>query len=100
VASEVARFKVNGELYEMSPGDFTAVDAGDFRRQMGISLGEAFSSGQADIDIVAALVWLVRRRTNRGLAFRAVAETITYDSIEPADDTEPAPAADPMDPEG
>lgn len=97
MADEATAFKVAGVRYEISPNDFTAAEAGDFRRELGFSLGEAFSAGSADLDVIAGLVWLIRRRTVKGLGYRQVAESITYADIEADDGTEVV--GDELDPE-
>jgi hypothetical protein len=79
--------ELGDKRYEARFGDFTAVDAGDFRQAVGFPLAAVFS-GQAafDIDVVAGLVWLLRRRKAKGLAYRAVAAEVTYDNFTVVDD--------------
>lgn len=90
-------FRVAGAGYEVDYNTLTAVDAGDFRRVVGIPLVHAFRNG-ADLDVIAALVWLVRRRGQRGLTYEEVAESINYGNVE-FDTDEAAEAKDPNSPE-
>lgn len=84
-------FVAAGTRYDIRFDDLTAADAGDFRRTVGMPLVAAFQEGTTDLDVIAGLVWLVRRRGQRGLAYAAVAESLTYGNVDMADDgTEPA----------
>ena len=67
--------------YEIDMKDLSGVDVLDARKVLGIGLVQAASQGM-DIDVVAVLVWLVRRRASKGLAFNAVADTINYGNVD------------------
>lgn len=79
-----------GAKYQIRMSDLTAADAGLFRKTLGIPLSAAFQEGNADIDVIAGLVWLVRRRANPTLAYASVAETLNYGNIEVGGKAEPA----------
>lgn len=66
--------------YEIDMKDLSGVDILDTRKILGVGLIQAATSG-IDIDVASVLVWLVRRRGNKGLAFQAVAATINYGNL-------------------
>ena len=72
--------QVDGKEYRLDRRQMTANDARDFRGAVGVPLTKVIAEGSWDVDIVAGIVWLVRRRTERTLAYQTVAEGITYDS--------------------
>lgn len=81
------RLTIAGQAHEFRVGEYTAVEARLFRREMGVSLQKVFRDGDVDLDIIAALWWLQRRRDNPKLTFEDVAERFTYDDlVAPADD--------------
>lgn len=74
-------------MYKIDPKDITASDVGDLLSQGGPDLDAIFTGkGSQGTRAIAALVWVVRRRGNRGLAFRAVADHINFDNIDMAPD--------------
>lgn len=81
---------VDGTNYTVRIKDLSAIDAKDFRAAVGVSLGEAMTGTSVDLDIIAGLVWLVRRKRERGLPYLKVAKEISYgtevDVNEPSDD--------------
>lgn len=72
--------EVDGKEYRLDRRQMTANDAKDFRAAVGVSLNQVLMEGSMDVDVVAGIVWLVRRRRDRTLAYATVAEAITYDS--------------------
>jgi hypothetical protein len=86
-------FKVTSGQYAASYSfeveDFTATELLAFRQQLEISL-EAVLSGDEHpgLYVLAGLVWLQARRRAKGLAFNAVADTITARNVEEADTVE------------
>ena len=84
MADDAISFVAAGVRYDVRFDDLTAADAGDFRRAVGMPLVSAFKDGNTDLDAIAGLVWLVRRRGQRGLAFASVAETLTYGNVDMA----------------
>lgn len=81
MADAIIRTTIDGVHYDLDLGDITALDAKDFRREVGIPLAAAMSEAEGvDIDVIAGLVWLVRRKTERGLSYTDVASTITFNS--------------------
>jgi hypothetical protein len=105
-----AQFTIDGEQYKVTMGDLTALDVGALRKQTGKSfpslLSELFSD-DADIDTIAAVLWLARR-VNGGepdLTFAEVAAETGYDvitklSAEPASEDDEGKSPEVMDPEG
>jgi hypothetical protein len=81
-------FRINAGPYEgnyaLDLGDITANDVGDLLAQQGPDL-DAILVGDAakGTRLIAALVWVVRRRGNRGLTYRAIADHITINIVEP-----------------
>lgn len=92
----VIAFAIAGENYTVNYAHLTAVDAGDFRRAVGIPLAAAFKEGVADIDVIAGLVWLVRRAGDRTLTYEKVAATVNYGNV---DFDQAADEGDPNSPE-
>jgi len=74
------RLRVDGKLYVFAVDEASADDAGALRRATGMSLnGLLHAAGEdMDIDVVAAFVWLVRRRDEPRLRYEAVAKEIGY----------------------
>jgi hypothetical protein len=56
-------------------------------------------SNQPDLDVVAGLVWIVRRRTEPGLTYDDVAGVMTYGDLLVEHDGTGETADDPTDPE-
>ena len=80
--------------YQVDLADLNGVDSRDFRGAIGISLAEVVGNGGGDLDTLAALVWLTRRKSNKALPFQAVAEHINYGNVE-----QTAADADPVEPD-
>jgi|GEM_PF-3863611 hypothetical protein len=57
--------------------DFTALEARDFRREMGVGLISAFTDSP-DLDTLAGVLWLKRRQTDPKVTFETVAGGLTY----------------------
>lgn len=97
-------FRVTGGPYEgrysVDLVDLSAVDSRDFRQAIGTPLSEVVAAGGGDLDVLAALVWLTRRRGNRGLPFAAVADHLTYGNVEQVDADDSVESPDPTTPEG
>lgn len=88
-----------GQVYNLTARDFTALDDLAIYRTTGATLMQIFSGG-ATLFTVAALVW--RYRVGRGeedLTYEQVAATFTYDSIESVSD-EPRAGGPPEAPGG
>lgn len=91
---------VDGEEYIIRFEDFTALDSREFRREMGMSLAQAFTT-DPDLDMVAGLLWLHRRKTEPKLKYEDVAKKLTYLNIEVEDpDPDADGSADPAGSEG
>lgn len=86
-------------VYTLDLHDITANDVGDLLSQHGPDLDEILTGGAArGTRAIAALVWVVRRRGNKGLAYRAVAEHVTLDIVDTVDDDDKESAEKSLDP--
>ena len=68
---------VNKTNYLIRFEDFNALEAREFRREMGSGMAAAFTD-TPDLDTIAALLWLHRRKTSPKLKFDDVAKELTY----------------------
>jgi hypothetical protein len=87
--------------YRIAVTDLTASDVGDLLNAGGPDLDELLfgGGGKPGTRAIAGLVWVVRRRGNKGLAFRAVSDTINMGVIEAIQEPEgDATASGSMDP--
>lgn len=71
---------IDGEDHTWRMGDFTAIDARDYRFAVGSRLVEAFIS--PDLDAVAGLLWLAKRRTDPTVSYDDVAGGLSYDAVD------------------
>lgn len=76
---------VDGKEYVIRFEDFNALEAREFRREMGAGLAAAFSDSP-DLDTIAGVLWLHRRKTNPKLKFDEVAKELTYFNFDVVDD--------------
>lgn len=92
-ASPALQITVDGETFVIEMENLTARDAREFRHAVGVSLAQAMYEGSADLDVVAGLIWLVKRKRDPRLRFADVERSITYGSdLEVSDgDTEEKP---------
>ena len=74
------RITHNETEYLIPLGSLSAIDSKDFRKATGVSLAQVIAEGSGDIDTMAALVWLHRRKRDRSLTFAQVAQEFKYDS--------------------
>lgn len=85
-----------GETYTVRHVDMTAIDARDFRRAVGERLVTVFAGTLgADLDVIAGLLWLTRRRDEPHLTYEQVAEDLRYADLEAVDQTTEAAEVDP-----
>lgn len=75
------RLTIDGQRQEFRLGDYNAIEARLFRREMGQSLQRVFRENDVDIDVIAALWWLQVRRTKPQATFEDVAGEFTYDDL-------------------
>ena len=74
---------IDGVRYEFRHTEVSAVDTGELRRATGMSFRKLMESAKsdADIDVIAALVWLSRRQNGEpDVAYDTVAASIGYGS--------------------
>ena len=75
----IVRVTVGDDTYDIDFGALTAPDAKEFRKAVGIPLAAVLSGAQdGDIDVIAGLVWLARRKDEPALTYEQVAATISY----------------------
>ncbi len=73
---------VDGRKTLIRPGSFTGREVKDFRGEVGFAPTRAFAEpGLMDIDIIAAFVWIERRRLKPTLTYDDVLDSINYDNI-------------------
>lgn len=93
--SSVVRATVDGVDYDLDFSDLNAIDAKDFRREVGIPIASVLTGGvDADLDVIAGLVWLARRKNEPSLTYTAVAESISFTSdldLNAVEEAEPDP---------
>lgn len=78
---------VDGKQYVIRFEDFNALEAREFRRELGSGLAAAFND-TPDLDTIAGVLWLHRRKTNPKLKFDEVAKELTYFNFDVVDDDE------------
>ena len=89
--------------------NFDGADVRDFRNVVGFAPARAFSEpGLMDLDVMAAMVWLTRRKLSPQTTYDSLLKSITYDNAEVTFDYRDAnddgtedddEGADPADPE-
>lgn len=94
--TSVVRVSCDGTTYDIDFTDLTAIDAKDFRREVGIPLMSVLSNQeQPDLDVIAGLIWLARRKGEPTLTFTEVATAINWSSDVDLLETQQAEAATP-----
>jgi len=77
--------------YGIDLADITANDVGDLINQGGPDLDSVLAQqGAIGLRVIAGLVWIVRRRGSKGLAYRAVADHVNMSIFEPVEEGETA----------
>lgn len=83
VAKTRTVFTINGDPFDIELDDISARESREFRMVLGFSVADALERiAKGDLEAIAALVWLKRRRDQVGLDFDKVAEGITYKSFD------------------
>lgn len=91
----VLRMTVDGTTHNLRVNEISALDAAALRRATGMSFAAVMRAAQddADIDVVAALIWLARRQNGEEhLTYETVAADLDYGAeldFEEAKDTDP-----------
>lgn len=92
--SPALEITVDGKQYVIRFEDFNALEAREFRREMGSGLAAAFAD-TPDLDTIAGVLWLHRRKTHPKLKFEDVARELTYHNFEvDTDDDDDDPEED------
>lgn len=82
----VAVTLADGTAHQVRLGSVTGSDAKLFRAQVGTGLLEAIAGGALDLDTIAGLVWLSRRRGGeRSLPYQTVADTLAWEHVDRVD---------------
>lgn len=86
--------------YSLNWGDLTASDIGDVVAAGGPDLDAILFTKTAPMGTrgFAALVWIVKRRANKGLAYRMVADTINPTNVRDVEEPDAAGTAGLPDP--
>lgn len=94
---------VEGKRYEIEVMDLNGLEWRDMKRETGLSEANLLRGAllePADIEAVAAFVWVWRRREQPKLAYDDVLRTINLRVLIPEDAEEPAGDEAPTDPPG
>lgn len=94
----IIRVEHDGQVYDLDINDVNGLEGREFRQKVGRSLKGAFydaTQGELDdLEPIAGLLWLVKRREDPSLDYDKVLETLTYGSIKD-DDYKPEVSPDP-----
>lgn len=98
-AGEAFLITWNGLELPVFPGERSAADAAEFRKQTGLSLASMIAAlgdeSAMDSDIIAAVVWLaVRQNTDPAVKFLDIAEQIMDDNVTTVVDITPLGGTD------
>jgi len=74
----VLDIKVGPNTYRLDIDDVTGRDAQDFLAVVGLPLASAMTGDYRDLHVIAGLVWLARRRSERNLAYESVNKSLSY----------------------
>lgn len=91
------RVEYDGQVVELDINDVNGLEARDFRNKVGMSFKAAFVQADAgqldDLEPIAGLLWIVKRRDKPELEYDDVLASISYGSIvtEDEDKTEEPP---------
>lgn len=81
--------KIGDKSYAVRIGELTGRDVRDYRALLGFPPQRVFSDPKEfDLDAMAGLVWLVRRRDEPNLGFEKVLDAINYGNLDIANDDE------------
>lgn len=77
------RIKAGKHKAFFTPDDMTGRDVRDFRNEVGFPPRAAFSDpDRLDLDVIAAFLWLERRKTKPALSYDEVLDGISYDNVQ------------------
>lgn len=89
------RLEYDGQVVELDINDVNGIEARDFREKVGVSFKTAFVQADAgtldDLEPIAGLLWIVKRRDKPELEYDEVLGAITYGSIVSDEDETEAP---------
>lgn len=76
------RVTVDGNPYEFSMGDISALDELDYQRETGKTFMEEMATGRMSSVTVAGFVWCLRRRYEKRLTFQEVLGEVKMSDME------------------
>jgi hypothetical protein len=75
------KITVHGIPYTLNFADLNPLDAADVRKATGLPLNALIDS-DPDLDTIAVLYWLARRKAgDRRVTFAEISEELTYDAV-------------------
>jgi hypothetical protein len=93
----VVTIKVDGETYEFRPGEVTARQVSEVRKETGMSVRAVMEQAQSDpdLDTIGALIYLARCQRGEDVTVQEVYKGLTYgvdleleaDTDDPEDDS-------------
>lgn len=91
--NSAVKITVDGVAHILDYSELTAIDSKDFRREVGIPLASVLTDKEdVDLDVIAGLIWLARRKNEPGLTYETVARSVTLTSDVGLVDAEEEPA--------
>lgn len=77
------QFEFNGETLVMRQSEITGIDSRDFRAELGFGIAGIFNDPTrfTDVDSVAGIIWIIKRRKNPRLKFEEIAEKVTLADV-------------------
>lgn len=99
-------FDFEGQRYELSQRDMTASERLAWRQTLGMPFLAMLMQG-LDVDVVAGVIWIIKRRSDPRLAFTDIADKLRWDDFDivrvgddGSDDAEVVDDADPTESAG
>lgn len=81
--------------------DLDGIEARDFRMATGMSIAKAFQAlamQESDLEVVAGLAWLIKRRSLPGISYESVLKSVKFKDLEASVDEDDAdPPTEPED---
>lgn len=93
-------FDFEGQRYELSQRDMTASERLAWRQTLGVPFPAMMMQG-LDVDVIAGVIWIIKRRSDPRLAFTDIADKLRWDDfdiVRVGDEGEATEAVDAADP--
>lgn len=79
--SSTLEITLDDDRHTVRLDDLSAADAKAFRAAVGVPIAQVFNDPTGiDLDVIAGLIWLCKRRIQPTLSYDAVSRTLTYGS--------------------